>query len=66
MAVLNSCEQAFSVMNFRKIKFVSGLNDLHVHSKLCISSSGFKADIHKFVPGTRNLRNLTTQSKERV
>lgn len=61
-----ACKQAFSFLKFRKIKFVSGLNDLHAHSKLCISSSRFQADIYKFVPRTHNLRNLTTQSKERV
>ena len=60
-----ACEQAFSVMKFRKIKFVSGLNDLRTRS-FQITHFFFKADIHKFVPGTHNLRNLTTESKERV
>jgi hypothetical protein len=50
-------------MGFRKIFFFSGLNDLHVHGTLRGYSSRFKAHIHKFVPGTPNLRNLDTEGK---
>jgi hypothetical protein len=59
------CEQAFSVMKFRKIKFVSGLNDFHVHSKLRIYASRFKAFTSLFQGHTISEILLQRVKKER-
>jgi hypothetical protein len=41
------CEHAFSVMNYRKIKYWSRLPNQHLRIMLGTSCSIFKADIHK-------------------
>jgi hypothetical protein len=41
------CEQAFSVMNYRKNKYYSRVTNENLHAMLRISSSSFEADIHK-------------------
>jgi hypothetical protein len=41
------CEQAFSVMNYRKNKYCSRLTNELLHAMLRISSFSFETDIHK-------------------
>jgi hypothetical protein len=41
------CEQAFSVMNYRKNKYCFRLTNEHLHAILRISYSSFEADINK-------------------
>jgi hypothetical protein len=41
------CEQAFSIMNYRKNEYCSHLTNKHLHALLRISSYSFEADIHK-------------------
>jgi hypothetical protein len=41
------CEQAFSIMNYRKNKYCSRLTNEHLYALLRISSYSFEADIHK-------------------
>jgi hypothetical protein len=42
--IIYNCEQAFSVMNYRKNKYCSRLTNEHLHAMLRISSSSFEAD----------------------
>jgi hypothetical protein len=41
------CEQAFLVMNYRSNKYCFQITNKYMQAMLRISSSSFKADIHK-------------------